>query len=772
MQNEIDQSLIHLEDSENLDRLIDYIEESDMISFDIETDGVVEKICNVIGIALWGDAHEEGLYIPLNVWNIEEQKLFSVFDDNDYALETLEEILDMLSHKRLIMHNGVFDVACIYHSYGIDLTNALYADTLLMKHTIDEEPPFALKVLAVRWQEQLEIDSEKIANEEQIELKASVIANGGSWTKTQKDMYKADLNVLAKYAIADVDLTARLFDYLDQELEKQGLDAFFYDFEVMPLYRKATIPMKLNGVFIDVKYFENLEKNIEDDIIELENKIFDEIGEKIQPRIEKILDKKIKVTKTGNFALEVLRYYNLPVPINEKTGKPTLAKKALQSLDAEYPGHKVLRWLLEDKPLPESDVFEIRKEVYLRSYPDNSRIFNLSSTKDLAWLLFEAYKQEATAFSRKTGAPKVDQDSLGEFDLPFIPKLIELKKHQKILNTYVKPILETHVDGQLFPPMKQHGTTSGRYSCGSDKENTDKVAKEVNLQTLPSKDVRIKQGFIAPKGYKIVNADFSSLEPRIFAWVSNSPGLIEIYQKGFDLYSQIAIDVFGLEGVSADPKSKKYLKEVDPDMRDKAKVFSLAVVYGANAWRISSLMGIEPDEAQEIIDAYLDSYPELRTYMFEREHEAKHYGMVYTDFGRIRHLKEAKKLYNRYKDSIKSKSAMNKKAGKEEGPKLYYKYRNLVNNARNFPIQGTAAHMTNAAIIDLADSFKEHKIDGWIALQIHDEIATIVREDQAELVSELLRKSMEENHIAKELAKDGVPMIAEPKIADNFAEAK
>jgi DNA polymerase-1 len=323
----------------------------------------------------------------------------------------------------------------------------------------------------------------------------------------------------------------------------------------------------------------------------------------------------------------------------------------------------------------------------------------------------------------------------------------------------VLPILEKHDNGWLYPSMNAAGTTSGRFSCSGG----------LNLQTLPRKDKRIKKGFIAPPGYKIVNADFAALEPRIFSWVTQDEGLKLVWKKGLDLYSQIAIDVFNLKGVSSDPKAKNYLKEVDEEMRNKAKVFTLAVVYGANAWRIAALMGITPDEAQEIIDAYLDNYPGLATYMANQERQAMQKGKVVTKFGRVRHLPAARELFKKHGTRIMDKRFMKSKYGEEYGNEMYYKFRNMMNNSKNFPIQATAAHVANEAMIKLSYLLEEHKIDGWIALQVHDEITCIVREDQAELCAELLKEAMEHNSITAQI---DIPIIAEPKISDNLAEAK
>lgn len=769
--------------------MLDYIRNLEYVAFDIETNGLGEHKVSTIGVAVSGH-FDTGYYAAFYDWNPVTKSLVRLIPE-DVEREFIKELCSALRGKKLIMHNAVFDVTVFRHQYDEDLTNDVHCDTMLLKHTIDEERPFGLKDLAVLYKEEIGIPTEDMANQEQLELAESVKRNGGKWTQSDKEIWKGEVDLVGYYACADVDLTLRMFDFFEDQLYKQRLDEFFYEKEVMPLFREATTQMKFNGVYVDVEYFKNLKKEIVEESQKLEAEIFSEIEEDIQAFVRKHVDKEVDITKTGRFAVELLAHYGLTPPVNAKTGKVTVAKSALKALAEEYPNHPAINWLtyepimaspyeinpetnevVKTKPVrvysidpdePELDeeaVFEIKKKIYLDANPDNPRIFNLASNAHLAWLIFDQYGCEPHELSRKTQKPKLDANNLEKYDhLPFIKKLLEMKKLDKMISTYVDPILEMQDDGWIYPSMQQFGTTSGRYSCGGG----------LNLQTLPRDDKRIKKGFIAPPGYKIVNADFSALEPRIFSWVSGDEGLKNIWRKGLDLYSQIAIDVFGLTGVSASEKDSNYLKKVMPDYRQKTKVFTLAVPYGSNAWRVAALMKCDVDEAQEIIDAYLDSYPMLKQYMADCERAAQRTGMVKTKFGRVRHLPGAKELHRKYGTRITDKRAMKARCGDELGTELYYKYKNLLNNAKNFPIQSTAASVCNAAMIKLSRLFKKHKIEGWIALTIHDEITCIVKEHQAEFVAELLQDSMQNNWVTQQI---DIPILAEPMIGDNFAEAK
>jgi DNA polymerase-1 len=527
----------------------------------------------------------------------------------------------------------------------------------------------------------------------------------------------------------------------------------------MPLYKQVTIPMKLKGVFVDINYFEKLKKELECAILSLEEQIWEYIREDIQPFVKQLLDKSISSSKSGKFAEQVLQYYKIPTPINRKTGKPTFAKNALQHLLTTYPESEAVKWLTQsDFELNESALYSIKKKLWIQKKPDLPEVFNLSSTKHLAWLLFEHHGCKPKSFSKKTGAPAVNKDSLDDYGhLPFVKIYENLRKQEKILSTYILPVLALNVQGWIYPSMQQFGTVSGRYSC-----------RDPNLQNLPRDDTRIKKGFVAPKGYKIVGSDFSSLEPRIFSWVSKDKGLKETYQKGLDLYSQIAIDVFGLMGVSADPKSKKYLGTVDKKYRQRVKEFALMIPYGADAYRVSYSMGISIEEAATIRESYLQAYPGLVDYMKTQEKEVKEKGYVKTQFGRTRHMPRAKLLYSTLGKKILNRRSMKEIHG-EEGSFLYSEFRNYINNSKNFPIQATAAHVTNAALLKLVKLFNENNIQGWPAMQVHDEIICIVKEEDSEKAAELLQSAMEDNSITKQI---DIPMIAEPVIGDNFSECK
>jgi DNA polymerase-1 len=188
----------------------------------------------------------------------------------------------------------------------------------------------------------------------------------------------------------------------------------------------------------------------------------------------------------------------------------------------------------------------------------------------------------------------------------------------------------------------------------------------------------------------------------------------------------------------------------------------LAVVYGAEAGRIASLMGVDYAEAESIIQAYLDTYPELKRYMDSCDSSAKRHGMAKTQFGRVRHLPIAKQLHQRYGERLLDR----RWAKQNDMGDTRYKLKNALNNAKNFPIQGLAAHIVNRAMLATVREFRKRSLQAYIAMSVHDELCCIVNDKDAEEAAKVLKYCMENTTLLS------VPLSTEPLIADNWADAK
>jgi DNA polymerase I-like protein with 3'-5' exonuclease and polymerase domains len=746
-----------IETKEDLIELIKYIDElpyGQVFAFDVETDSAEEHLANLYGVGLAFD-DENAFYMPYRRPDgtmFFEPGLRNAFEGamNRWA-----------ANHKLIGHNLIYDILVWKNNTGWDLTSRIFSDTILLKHTVDEEPPFGLKDLAVAYLGDW-------ADMAQKDLEEDVKAKGGKWLKSQKDMYLGDTKILGHYCAVDCILTRRIFNILQAQLEKENKLELFYEDEVMPLYREVTIPMKMNGFPIDVEHFKTMQREIREDIVRLEKEIYEEIAPLITDFELQMLDKEVPVKSTGRFPKALADVLGLELP-KSPSGAPTLAQGKLAKWAAEQ-GSDTAKWFycfVADGVtdwLDSNTIKEAQRLAYFSKATNENKtsLFNINSKDHLAWLIVEklGHTPEDTT---ETGKPKMDKEFVNSLadTYPWAEKLATYNKLIKLSSTYIDGILERQHEGKLFSSMLQFGTTSGRYSSRNPNlQNLSGVGRATGLEAKYSDGVR--KGFIAPAGYKIVNSDFAQLEVRVFAHVSNEPSLQQVFFGDDDFYCAMAIQVFGLEGVSANPNHENYLKNVDPKARDRIKPISLGVVYGAEAPRVSEMLKCSKEEAQQIIDDYLDAFPNLKKYMATQNYRAKHNGFVTTMFGRTRNLKRAHDIHSMYGDDILNWQWARRYGVLDERREL----KHALNNSKNFCIQGLAAHIVNRAMIWIAREFKANNIDGYIALTVHDEITCIVKEDQAEWASEIVQYCMEN------IVELSVPLKAEPVIAKNWAEAK
>jgi DNA polymerase I-like protein with 3'-5' exonuclease and polymerase domains len=728
------------------------------VVFDVETNSVEEVKADLFGIGICF-TDQKAFYIPIR--NPDGSKFWSTSEESSI----IKWLDNTLISRGVIGHNIVYDCIVYSRNGGAVLDLHIKADTILMKHTVDEEPPFGLKEIAVR-------ELGEWADNAQDELKNEVLAAGGKWTKENKDMYLASTKTLGTYCCWDVILTKLLYDLYSKKLQEEGLEQLFYHDEIMPVYRECTIVMKRRGFSVDVEHFQKLHEEISHELTKLEDAMYAEAKQQVVQFENALLEKEFAVNNSGNFPKVVAECLGAPLPVNKKSGKETLAKKAVeQQLKVTPQFQTFYEWVLGlttfDEVAKQYD-YDLKEKVQMNLWKNkygSDRVFNFKSNDHLIELFFNIKGLRPIDKTEK-GKPKVDdkfielaaqRDTIAE-------KLHIYKKLNKLQSTYVEGILGRQVDGVIYTSMLQFGTTSGRFS-----------SRDPNLQNLPRPREEdsgmhpivlkytnsIREGFVAPKNHVLVDADYSALEPRAFAHMSNDEGLRGVFRKGEDLYSRIAIDVFKLQDISADPKHENYLKKVYPEFRHKAKVFCLSVPYGAEASRISQEMKTSYQEADKIVKAYLNAYPNLKKYMAICNQEAKKKGFVATEFGRIRHLKDCRAIYTLYGDNVLDF----KWAQKMNQTEVRRKFKNSLNNAKNFKIQGLAAHIVNRAMLAITRQFKAQGVEGYVALQIHDQIVSVVKEEHAELAKNIMRDCMENT------TKISVPLIAEPQIAYNLKES-
>lgn len=730
--------------------------DSEILAYDVETNSKIEKKADLYGFGLAFNVHK-AFYVP---WRKRDG---SQFWDTTTQSQIFRWLKDLLLKKKLIGHNIIYDALVTENNLGIVIDEAIYADTILMRHCLVEDGDFALKEIAVQ-------ELGPWADKAQDKLMNEVLEAGGSWTRDQKDMYLASTDTLGEYCCWDVILTMMLFELFEPKILSEGLHDLFYKEEVMPLYKEVTLNMKRRGFPIDVAYYQNLKLDITNEIDTLESDIMQLIKKDIVSFEQHLLEKECPVKPAGNFPKYYAEAAGIPLPVNAKTGAITLAKKAVELQKEATPLHSDLYdFILQTGPATSLRlplIEQAQRLCFFERNPESKYVFNLGSNDHLAELIVNVWGIPPLERTEKTNKPKMDDDFIESLKgNPVIDKLKDYKKLNKLLSTYVDGILDRQLQGVIYTSMLQFGTTSGRYSSRDPNlQNQPRIKDEDSgLSQLVLKYVNaIRKGFVAGAGYKVVNADYASLEPVCFAHVSGDEKLRNVFRNGEDLYSRVGIETFNLTGVSAIKKDPNYLKNIQPEVRQTAKTIALAIPYGAEASRISEILGVSYKEAQEIIDRYLRGFPDLAKYMHRQNYYAKHNGLVKTEFGRIRHLREAHAMHTLYGDDL----LKYKWADKNNKIDLRRKYKNALNNAKNFPIQGLAAHIVNRAMIAITRQFKAEGIVGYIALQVHDEITCIVKDIHASKAADIVKHCMENT------TKISVPLGAEPLIADNWGDAK
>jgi len=719
-----------------------FVQQNEFLSYDLETTGLNPRKNQVMGIAITNDI--EGYYLVLRSYENEVLK-------DVLTLSDILPVLDLLKTKKLYMWNASFDCRFTQSQMNVDLTQALYSDGMLAKHTVIEDAyTYALKPTAA----ELYGDD---ATEEQKLMKESIKANGGSAT----EFYKADTEILGKYGIKDGLLTYKINEHYIAQIEAEGLTKFFFEDEVMPLYKNVTIPMEANGIPLDLEKMRAAKKEIRTDIEQLETKI----QELIKPHCYKFeawyLNYHYPVKTTGPFVQKLIEITNTELP-KLASGKYSTAAKHIEGLCST---NTVRRFLSGDR-LHEDLVQQVRTQLH-----GNAPMLNLSSKHHLKKIFFDTLKLEPISRTDK-GNPQADEKFLESIkdQYDFVPLLIEYNKLSKIEGTYIDRFLEAEENGMFYPSFFQHRTTSGRY--GSDLQQ---LPRPLEQEDEPSALVRhhnnkVREFFIAGNGQKFLDADYNSLEVVVFADDAGDEALLDVIRTGKDFYSQVAIEVHGLQSdFSADKKAHNFLKNAKPKLRQDAKAYALGCRYGLGAWKLSKDLNISQNEADAIVKRYFTNFPGLKRAMDNYERQAKLQGFVTSKAGRKRHLNRVKELYDKYSDDLADSLELWKKY--HEVPSQYARmkelrreYNNLINNALNFPIQSFATSIVNQSAIKLAAYIRNNAIRAYICAQIHDQLVVRCHEDDVAVLQPAMKQIMENTFQLS------APLTANPEISNNLRE--
>ncbi|SEF46025.1 DNA polymerase I [Eubacterium ruminantium] len=326
--------------------------------------------------------------------------------------------------------------------------------------------------------------------------------------------------------------------------------------------------------------------------------------------------------------------------------------------------------------------------------------FNINSTKKLGEILFEKLGLPSGKKTKTGYSTNVDVLSKLKDAHPIIPAILEYRTLSKLLSTYVEGLLGYIAeDSRIHSHFNQTVTATGRIS-----------STEPNLQNIPMRSGigrEMRKCFIPKDGFIFVDADYSQIELRCMAHLSEDEKLIEAFREGKDIHTMTASEVFGV------PQN-----EVDPDMRRKAKAVNFGIIYGISSFGLGQDLDISRKEAQEYIDKYFESYPKVKEFLDNEVEKAKQSGTVKTMFGRIRPIPE-----------LKSSNFMQRSFGERI--------------AMNSPIQGTAADIIKIAMINVSKELLGRGLRSRLILQIHDELLIETAPEELEVVKNILKATME-----------------------------
>ncbi|TLX77068.1 DNA polymerase I [Labilibacter sediminis] len=352
--------------------------------------------------------------------------------------------------------------------------------------------------------------------------------------------------------------------------------------------------------------------------------------------------------------------------------------------------------------------------------------FNIASPKQVGEVLFEHMKIDEKAKKTKSGQYSTSEETLtklkGKHEI--IDKILDFRGLKKLLNTYVEalPLLVNTQTGKIHTTYNQAMVVTGRLSSTNP-----------NLQNIPIRDEdgrEIRKAFIpSDKEHVFLSADYSQVELRLMAHLSQDTHLVEAFNKGEDIHAATAAKIFKVE-----------LGEVTDDMRRKAKTANFGIIYGISAFGLAERLNISRSEAKQLIDGYFENFPDVKAYMDKSVEVAREKGYVETVFGRKRNLPD-----------------INSRNGVVRGM--------AERNAINAPIQGTAADIIKMAMVAIQAELDKQDLQSKMILQVHDELNFDVQKDELEQVKQIVKEGMEK---ACELS---VPLSVDMGEGNNWHEA-
>ncbi len=507
---------------------------------------------------------------------------------------------------------------------------------------------------------------------------------------------KYDLQVLANY---DCEIKAKMFDtmiahYLIQPKSRHGMDFLA---ELYLGYKTVSIEDVLGKKGKTQKNMRDLSPS----------EVFDYACEDadITFQLKNVLEKELQANKL----MELFETIEMPlVPILQRMENEGIA------IDTDYLNKMSVQF--------DGELLTLQEDIFKEAGIE----FNIDSPKQLGEILFDHLKISEKAKKTKTGQYQTGEDILESYmdKHAIIPMIMEYRQLKKLKSTYIDPLPELchPKDGRIHTSFMQTVTSTGRLSSNNP-----------NLQNIPIRTERgraIRKAFIArDKNHLLLSADYSQIELRIIAALSNDANMIQAFKNGEDIHRATATKVFNIP-----------FEEVTRDQRSAAKAVNFGIIYGQSAFGLAKGLNISRTEAKEIIDNYFVQYPTIKEYMDNSIQTAREKGYVGTISNRRRYLPD-----------ITSANAVVRGFAER--------------NAINAPIQGSAADIIKIAMQKVDEALKQNNLKTKMLLQVHDELVFDVPKDEVEIASKVIVDAMEDAfHFS-------VPLEVEAKSAENWLEA-
>ena len=588
-------------DNENeIRNLFDFLMTFEIVSLDTETTSTNAIEAELVGMS-FSVEENKAFYVPVSANREEALRIVNIFK----PLYENEKILK-------VGQNIKYDLE-VLANYGVTLKGKMF-DTMIAHYVLQPELYHNMDYLAEIYLKYKTIHIEEL------------IGPKGKGQKNMRDLNPQDVY---EYAAEDADITLKLKNILEKELEKAGVEHLFYDIE-MPLM-PVLASMEMNGVCLDTVSLKETSEVLTNRLKIIENKIYELSGE----------------------------------------------------------------------------------------------TFNIASPKQVGEILFDKLKIVEKAKKTKTGQYVTNEEVLQglKHKHEIVGNILEHRVLKKLLGTYVDtlPSLINKRTGRIHTSFNQTIASTGRLS-----------SSDPNLQNIPvrgEEGKEIRKAFIPEPGCLFFSADYSQIELRVMAHLSNDENMIEAFREGYDIHAATAAKIY-----------KEDMNEVSRDQRTKAKRANFGIIYGITIFGLAERLDISRDEAKQLIDGYFETYPKVKEYMETAKETARKNGYVETLFKRRRYLAD-----------INSRNATVRGFAER--------------NAINAPIQGTAADIIKVAMINIYNRFNNEGIRSKMILQVHDELNFSVYPDEKEKVEKIVLEEMQGAFSMK------VPLVADCGWGKNWLEA-